>query len=128
MPHRVSRHSLLLTLLILLPIPLLALLCRGHTPSRLDTPNLPFWERRLPHSLPPCHLYAMLPLVPGSIEMPDHSGRDHLLRADENRLLAGAEQMHRGMPVRRGSGWKQPAHGDAGIIPCAKSRTGLRRG
>jgi hypothetical protein len=35
----------LLALLVLLPAPPLAFLCRGRTPTRFDAVNLPVWER-----------------------------------------------------------------------------------
>ena len=39
-------RSLGLALLLLLPVPPLALLCRGRTPTRFEARNLPAWERR----------------------------------------------------------------------------------
>ena len=45
MPRPFPRHSLGLALLLLLPALPLALLCRGRTPTRFETKNLPAWER-----------------------------------------------------------------------------------
>jgi len=46
MPRVFPLRSLSLALLLLLPAPPLALLCRGRTPTRFDAKNLPAWERR----------------------------------------------------------------------------------
>ena len=81
---------------MLLPVPAVALLCRGYTPSRLDTSNLPMWERRLPQAAPPCRRYALIAAEPGENRIFDYSQRDLLLQTDENQLLRGAEQKHRG--------------------------------
>ena len=91
-----------MTLLVFLPLPVLALLCRGHTPSRLDTPNLPFWERRLPHRVPPRHLYALTTLSSDTVQVSDHTQREALLRTDEAKLLLGAEHLHRGTAAPAG--------------------------
>ncbi len=53
MPRVFPLRSLSLALLLLLPAPPLALLCRGHTPTRFDAKNLPTWER---HSFVQHHL------------------------------------------------------------------------
>jgi len=46
MPRVFPLRSLSLALLLLLPAPPLALLCRGRTPTRFEARNLPAWERR----------------------------------------------------------------------------------
>ena len=96
MQRPISRRFLLCTLLMLLPVPVTALLCRGYTPSRLDTSNLPVWENRLPQAAPVCNRYALTAAEPGKNRISDYSQRDLLLKTDENRLLRGAEQRHRG--------------------------------
>ena len=96
MPHPISRRILLFGLLMLLPVPVTALLCRGYTPSRLDTSNLPPWEHRLPQAAPLCHPYALSTAEPGKNRISDYSLRAPLLQTDENQLLRGAEQKHRG--------------------------------
>ena len=85
-------HPLALSLLILIPAPFFALLCRGHSPSRFETVNLPVWERRPPPPAPPSHFFRLTPPPPGTVQIPDNPWLGTLLRADENRLLAGVER------------------------------------
>ena len=91
MSRRVSFHLLAWSLLVLLPTPFFALLCRGHSPSRFETVNLPIWERRPPSPAPTCPLFRLTPPPPGTIQVPDNPWVASLLNADENRLLVGVE-------------------------------------
>ena len=81
-----------LGLLIFVPIPFFAMLCRGHSPSRFETANLPVWERRLPASAPSSPFFRLIPPPPGAVRIPNNPWLGTLLRADENRLLAGVER------------------------------------
>ncbi len=103
-----SRHApLALSFLILLPAPFFALLCRGHSPSRFETANLPVWERRpLPAS--PSLFFRLTPAPPGAVQISNNPWLASLLRADENRLLAGTE--HPGAGDARAAGdWLEAA-------------------
>ncbi len=84
-------RPLLLSLLVLPTIPLLALLCRGHTPSRLATANLPIWEQHPPRALPACRWFRLSPLPPGAVLLHSSPILAGLLQTDENRLLLGVE-------------------------------------
>lgn len=92
MPRQVPFRSLALGFLILVPAPLFAVLCRGHSPSRFEAANLPVWERRPPPSAPPSPFFRLIPPPPGTVQVPNNPWLAALLRADENRLLAGAER------------------------------------
>jgi len=95
---------------VLLPVPVTALLCRGYTPSRLDTPNLPAWEHRLPQAAPLRVRFVLPPIEPGKTRLADYSQRDYLLRTDENKLLRGAEVKHQGNAGAAGR-WLETACG-----------------
>lgn len=94
-PH-LSRYArlgpLALGVLLLGPAPLFALLCRGHSPSRFETANLPVWERRTPPALP-SRFFRLSPAPPGAVRIPGNPWLASLLRADEDRLLAGLERL-----------------------------------
>ena len=90
MPRPVVFRPLALSLLILVPAPFFALLCRGHSPSRFETANLPVWERR-PLPAAPSRFFRLIPPPPGAVQIPDNPWLRPLLRADESRLLAGVE-------------------------------------
>ena len=92
MPRSVLLRPLALSVLILIPAPFFALLCRGHSPSRFETANLPVWERRPPPPDPPSRFFRLIPPPPGTVRLPDNPWLKTLLRADENRLLAGIER------------------------------------
>ena len=89
-----SRHvpfgPLALGFLLLAPAPFFALLCRGHAPSRFETANLPVWERRPPTPEPPSPFFRLPPAPPGAVRVPNNPWVAALLRADENKLPAGA--------------------------------------
>jgi len=119
MTRRLLLRPLALSLLVLLPAPFLARLCRGHSPSRFDLVNLPAWERQLPAPAPACRLFRLTPPPPGTIQVPDNPWVAALLRADENRLLAGAEHPGRGDAGRPGA-WLEAA--------CAWGRAGAALG
>ena len=89
--RRVPFYPLAWSLLVLLPAPFFALLCRGHSPSRFETVNLPVWERRPPASEPPCRLFRLTPPPPGTVQIPDNPWLVSLQYADENQLLAAVE-------------------------------------
>lgn len=112
--RRFSFPPLAFSLLILLPAPFFALLCRGHSPSRFDTINLPVWERRPPSPAPPCHLFRLTPAPPGAIQTPGNLWQAALLQTDENRLLATAEHPGTGDAGQAGA-WLEAA--------CAWGRT-----
>ncbi len=95
MSRPVPFRSLAFSFLLLVPAPFFALLCRGHSPSRLETANLPVWERRLPPPTPPSRFFRLIPMPPGAIQLPANPWLGPLLGADENRLLASVE--HPGM-------------------------------
>jgi len=95
-------RPLALSLLVLVPAPFFALLCRGHSPSRFETANLPVWERRPPPPDPPSRFFRLIPPPPGTIHIPNNPWLGTLLRADENRLLAGVE--HPGTGDARAAG------------------------
>ena len=84
-------RPLTLSMLILVPAPFFALLCRGHSPSRFEKANLPAWERLPPPSEPPSRFFRLIPPPPGTVQLPINPWLKPLLRADENRLLAGVE-------------------------------------
>ena len=92
MSRPIPFHPLALGLLILIPAPFFALLCRGHSPSRFETVNLPVWERRPPPPAPPSHFFRLIPPPPGTVQIPGNPWLGTLLRADESRLLAGVER------------------------------------
>lgn len=85
-------RPLVLSLLLLAPAPFFALLCRGRTPSRFETANLPVWERHPPLPAPPSRFFRLIPPPPGAIQIPGNPWLRTLLRTDENRLLAGVER------------------------------------
>lgn len=89
-----SRHvplgPLALGFLVLAPAPFFALLCRGHAPSRFETANLPVWERRPPPPAPPSPFFRLPPAPLGAVRVPNNPWLAVLLRADENKLSAGA--------------------------------------
>lgn len=115
MTRRLLLRPLALSLLVLLPAPFFARLCRGHSPSRFDLVNLPTWERQLPAPLPACRLFRLDPPPPGTVQIPHNPWITALLRADENRLLAGAEHPGKGDAGRAGA-WLEDA--------CAWGRAG----
>lgn len=86
MTRRIFWHAAQFTLLIL-TVPLLALLCRGHAPSRFAASNLPFWQRALPH---PAHFAITMrraPAAPGAVRYDSLRLQD----INENQLLTGLE-------------------------------------
>ncbi len=119
MTRRLLLRPLALSLLVFLPAPFFARLCRGHSPSRFDTVNLPTWERRLPDPVPAFRLYRLTPPPPGTVQVPCNPWVTALLRADENRLLAGAEHPGKGDAGRAGA-WLEDA--------CAWGRAGQALG
>ncbi len=108
MASRVTLRPLALTLLVLIPIPLLALLCRGHNPSRLETINLPLWERQAPTALPSCAVFRLPPPPPGTVTLSQNSWAARLCQTNENRLLAGAERSGQGSAEPAGA-WLEDA-------------------
>ena len=92
MSRHVPLRPLALGLLLFVPAPFFALLCRGHSPSRFATANLPAWERRPPPPEPPSPFFRLIPPPPGAVQLRDNPWLGTLLRADENRLLAGVER------------------------------------
>ena len=114
MSRPVPFGPLVLSFLVLIPAPFFALLCRGHSPTRFETANLPVWERRLPPSAPPSRFFRLIPALPGTIQVPGNPWLASLLRADENRLLAGVEHPGRGDAGAAGD-WLEAA--------CAWGRT-----
>jgi len=92
MSRHVPFRPLALSFLILVPAPFFALLCRGHSPSRFETANLPVWERRPPTPAPPSRFFRLIPPPPGTVQLSDNPWLRTLLRADENRLLTGIER------------------------------------
>lgn len=90
MPRHVPHWPLALGALVLVPAPFFALLCRGHAPSRFETANLPVWERRPPPPAPPSPFFRLPPAPPGAVRVPNNPWLAVLLRADENKLSAGA--------------------------------------
>ncbi len=96
-PSRYARLGpLALGFLLLGPAPFFALLCRGHSPSRFETVNLPVWERRPPPPAAPSPFFRLPPAPPGAVRIPGNPWVAALLRADEDRLLAGLERPGRG--------------------------------
>ena len=87
-----SRYAPLASgLLLLVPVPFFALLCRGHSPSRFETANLPVWERRPLPPITTSRFFRLPPAPPGAVQVPHNPWQASLLRADEDRLLAGVE-------------------------------------
>lgn len=91
MSRPIPFRALALSLLVLLPAPFFALLCRGHSPSRFETANLPVWERHPPSPEAPSRFFRLIPPPPGTTQIPNNPWLGTLMRASENRLLAGAE-------------------------------------
>ena len=108
MSRNVASGPLALGLLVLIPAPLFALLCRGHSPSRFETVNLPVWERHTPPPEPPSRLFRLTPAPPGTVQIPNNPWLAPLLRADESRLLAGIERPGTG-DARRAGDWLEAA-------------------
>jgi hypothetical protein len=108
MSRPVPFRPLVLGLLVLVPLPFFALLCRGHSPSRFETANLPVWERRPPPPEHISHVFRLIPPPPGTVQIPDNPWLGTLLRADENRLLAGVERPGTGDAGAAG-GWLEDA-------------------
>jgi hypothetical protein len=100
---RRSRTSIwkpLLTVLALgTTLPMLALFCRGHSPSRYDAANLPAWEREAPS---PARALAVFRAVPVAVDLkpavvPIYA---ELADADENRMFRNLEVQHN-LPLDR---------------------------
>jgi hypothetical protein len=100
--RRVPFYPLAWSLLVLFPAPFFALLCRGHSPSRLETINLPVWERRPPSPAPPCRLFRLTPPPAGTVQVLGNPWLDSLQNADENQLLAAVEHPGSGDAAKAG--------------------------
>jgi hypothetical protein len=104
MTRRKTLHAAALFFLIIVTVPGFALLCRGHSPSRFATPNLPFWERSLPH---PARLHVMprcRPLPVGAVQFTDSHLRNRLLSTDFNALFWPLEHPTKKHPDPTGGG------------------------
>ena len=84
MTSRKQRLRIAPTFLLALTVPVLAMLCRGHSPSRYDLPNLPVWERQAPPSAK-VHAYSAQTALPsGSAKITSSNQDASLLAADDN--------------------------------------------
>lgn len=91
MTPRRLRHAAALAVILLITVPLLVLLCKGHTPSRFASVNLPSWERQTPRPAP-CRAPIRAPLsAPGQVQLPDAILNRLFLRVDERRLFHAVE-------------------------------------
>lgn len=89
MTRPVTLRQIALAFCILAPAPAVALLCRGRTPSRFDTPNLPVWERKPPAPAPAPAVFLLPPLLPGMVRYPNNPWLRTLQSAHENTLVTG---------------------------------------
>ncbi len=88
--RRTYVQAALLGVFVVLTLPPLVVLCRGRSPSRFSSVNLPVWERKSPHFARARAALRALPLPPNKVQF-DKSIVRPLQKADENRLLAGIE-------------------------------------
>jgi len=72
-------------------LPVLALLCRGTSPSRYDVSNLPVWERMTPAPPAPIGRVDAAPLPAANIHFASVPIAATLLRADENNMFSNIE-------------------------------------
>ena len=91
MTPRRLRHALALGVLLFATTPLLALLCKGHVPSRFAPANLPPWERQPPRPAP-CRAPVRAALAaPGEVQLPNTVLDRLFLQVDERRLFHAIE-------------------------------------
>ena len=83
--------AILTTVTLGTTLPVLALLCRGHSPSRYDVANLPVWEQVTP--TPPAQLGRVkaAPLPPANVKFASLPIVSTLLAADENNMFSNIE-------------------------------------
>ncbi|MDQ2798688.1 MAG: glycoside hydrolase family 127 protein [Armatimonadota bacterium] len=91
MTPRRLRHAFALSVTLLLTVPLLALLCKGHTPSRFASINLPPWERQTPRPALCRAPRRASPAAPGQVQLPDAVLNRLFLRVDQRRLFHAVE-------------------------------------
>ncbi len=100
--RRTFFQATLLVLVVAVTLPPLVVLCRGRSPSRFSTANLPVWERKAPSPARAEGKLRGLPLPPGSVQF-ERSFVQALRQTDENRLLAGIESPPQHPTVAAGS-------------------------
>ncbi len=96
----------MLTLLLVATVPVLAILCRGHSPSRFDISNLPAWERQAPPPAAPAVRLAATPLSGDAIEIKSCPSLEALLSQSDDALFhelegnpgSNTDRMHAGDP------------------------------
>ena len=86
MTSRKQRLRIAPTFLLALTVPVLAMLCRGHSPSRYDLPNLPVWERQAPPAAK-VHAYSAQTALPSGSAQVTSSTLDASLRAADDSLF-----------------------------------------
>jgi len=83
--------AILTTVTLGTTLPVLALLCRGHSPSRYDVANLPVWERLTPTPPSPLGRIVAGPLPAANVHFASLPIAATLLRADENNMFSNIE-------------------------------------
>lgn len=91
MDSRHQRPKILLTLLLVATVPVLAILCRGHSPSRFDISNLPAWERQAPPPAAPAVRLAATPLFGDALEIVSCPSLESLLSQSDDTLFHALE-------------------------------------
>ena len=92
--------SILTTVTLGTTLPVLALLCRGHSPSRYDIANLPVWERTTPSPPKPLGHLRADPVSATSVRFVSLPMAQTLSGADENTMF-GVIEDERHVPVDR---------------------------
>ncbi len=108
---------------LLATVPGLALLCRGHTPSRFTPANLPCWERTLPHPVPWRVALRGRPLPPGAVQFSRPFLASQMSAVDSDPMFYALEHPSSRRPSPSGAGrpgvWLQSAcalgRGDASL-------------
>ncbi len=113
--RRTFFQAALLVLLVAVTLPPLVVLCRGRSPSRFSTINLPVWERKAPHAAHAKGALRAVPLPPNAVQF-DKPFLRAMLQSSENRLMA---------PIESPSKHPTAAAGSAGVwleAACALGR------
>lgn len=92
MDFQEHRRRIFVTVALTATVPVLAMLCRGHTPSRFDVPNLPAWERTALPAAAPAVRPAETPLAPNDLFVDNCPPIRDLLATSDEQLFQHLEQ------------------------------------